>query len=465
MLASRNPPPPGTEPPLYTHIPSPRSSISHSIAPSRASMDSNITHVPFSMREEEVFYDPVGNGEKVRRGSSLLRTLSRGRKDKGAKVERNASLMRGKDGSSVEGEVGRKGSIVKRLRKRLSLSKESSALVSPKSRGEKESEFGDKEEMILLDQAGDEMSYHPQAERAIRQKKPLPDASFTSSPPPKRTPTWRRSLASSILGPTSHSTPQPMARPPSRSQSPFSRDEAKPTPRARDPFTSPPRGEERECTTKPLRVGSRSAGKREIGKLSSPPNPTRSTRQTQTPQPFKTGRFLTADQILDLPLPPHTPQGLPSRYRPGGTTIFDVYPDEEFDYHPNPFENGATAGRGIEAYSLYDISHYTAENSLSQRRPYHHGGKDPSVDWGNPHEMLLDPSPSNSARSSLDDSRRFGDGGGYGVGEGDVKYGSGRRVPLKYEKVRRSGTVTSTKSNMSTSSKGSILGLMGPIMM
>ncbi|WVQ72178.1 hypothetical protein IAR50_001723 [Cryptococcus sp. DSM 104548] len=463
MLATRNHPTPADQPRPYTHIPSPRSSI----APSRTSMDSNITHVPFSIREREVFYDPIGNGEKVSRGSSLLRTLSRSRKDKGFKVERNERMVREKgslkDDLSVEGSRERKGSLVRRLKKRLSMTKESTALVSNKRHDKEESEFGDKEEMILLDQAGDELSYHPESERSMRQNKPLPDTSFTSSPPPKRSPTWRKNLASSILGPTSHSAPRPLPKPPSRSPSPFSKEEAKPWPSAkapRDPFASPPKGrgveESVSQKTRPLRVQSRSAGKREVGELSSPPNRTRNARHT--PQPFNQDRFLTAEQILSLPLPSHTPQGLPSRYRPSGTTIFDIYPDEDFDYHPqssNPFESLSTSARTNEAYSLYDISHYTAEkSSFAQPRGYH--GQDDSVDWSNVHEVLLNPSPLSSARSSVENARLEG-------GHGDVK--QARMVPLKYEKPRRSNTVTSTRSNVSTSSKGSILGFMGPIMM
>lgn len=44
----------------------------------------------------------------------------------------------------------------------------------------------------------------------------------------------------------------------------------------------------------------------------------------------------TKEELMNMALPPHTPQGLPSRYRPNGTTIFDIYPDEDLDYHPIP---------------------------------------------------------------------------------------------------------------------------------
>ncbi|WVO15159.1 hypothetical protein L204_102803 [Cryptococcus depauperatus] len=61
------------------------------------------------------------------------------------------------------------------------------------------------------------------------------------------------------------------------------------------------------------------------------------TLKTDLPRPIDFSRHITTkEELLNCPLPLHTPQGLPSRYRPYGTTIFDIYPDEDLDYHPTP---------------------------------------------------------------------------------------------------------------------------------
>ncbi|WVQ82832.1 hypothetical protein IAT38_004965 [Cryptococcus sp. DSM 104549] len=59
-----------------------------------------------------------------------------------------------------------------------------------------------------------------------------------------------------------------------------------------------------------------------------PPRPPKSPSRRRT--------RVTAESLVRAALPEHTPQGLPSRYRPNGVTIFDIYPDEDLDYHPEP---------------------------------------------------------------------------------------------------------------------------------
>lgn len=62
-----------------------------------------------------------------------------------------------------------------------------------------------------------------------------------------------------------------------------------------------------------------------------------SSSQTASASVHEASRHIpTKEELMNRPLPPHTPQGLPSRYRPNGTTIFDIYPDEDLDYHPIP---------------------------------------------------------------------------------------------------------------------------------
>lgn len=61
-----------------------------------------------------------------------------------------------------------------------------------------------------------------------------------------------------------------------------------------------------------------------------------SLQAAPTPAHQASRHIPTKEELMNRPLPPHTPQGLPSRYRPNGTTIFDIYPDEDLDYHPIP---------------------------------------------------------------------------------------------------------------------------------
>ncbi|OWZ69375.1 hypothetical protein AYX14_05243 [Cryptococcus neoformans] len=61
-----------------------------------------------------------------------------------------------------------------------------------------------------------------------------------------------------------------------------------------------------------------------------------SLQTAPTPAQQASRRIPTKEELMNRPLPLHTPQGLPSRYRPNGTTIFDIYPDEDLDYHPIP---------------------------------------------------------------------------------------------------------------------------------